>query len=51
VDAELTLDQGHEAAQFTALNVLTQIQRRLGSLQRLHHIVHMEGASSAERFF
>ncbi|WP_028204414.1 RidA family protein [Paraburkholderia nodosa] len=51
VGAELTLGQGREAAQLTALNVLAQIKRHLGSFERLHHIVRMEGhVSSAEGF-
>jgi enamine deaminase RidA (YjgF/YER057c/UK114 family) len=51
VGAELTLEQGREAAQLTALNVLAQIKRHLGSFERLHHIVRMEGhVSSAEGF-
>ncbi|WP_321960285.1 RidA family protein [Paraburkholderia sp. J7] len=51
VGAELTLEQGREAAQLTALNVLAQIKRHLGGFERLHHIVRMEGhVSSAEGF-
>ena len=52
VGAELTLEEGREAAQLTALNVLAQIKRHLDSFERLHHIVRMEGhVSSAEGFF
>ena len=51
VGAELTLEEGREAAQLTALNVLAQIRRHLGGFERLHHIVRMEGhVSSAEGF-
>ncbi len=51
VGAELTLEEGREAAKLTALNVLAQIERHLGGFERLHHIVRLEGhVSSAEGF-
>jgi enamine deaminase RidA (YjgF/YER057c/UK114 family) len=51
VGEQLTLEQGQEAAQLTALNVLAQIKRHLGGFERLHHIVRVEGhVSSAEGF-
>ncbi|RAR47679.1 enamine deaminase RidA (YjgF/YER057c/UK114 family) [Paraburkholderia unamae] len=51
VGAELTLEEGQQAAQLTALNVLAQIKRHLGGFERLHHIVRVEGhVSSAEGF-
>jgi enamine deaminase RidA (YjgF/YER057c/UK114 family) len=51
VGAELTLEEGQEAARLTALNVLAQIKQHLGGFERLHHIVRLEGhVSSADHF-
>ena len=47
VGDELTLEEGQEAAQLTALNVLAQIKQHLGSFERLHHIVRVEGHVSS----
>ena len=38
-----TLEQGQQAAQLTALNVLAQIRKHLGGFERLDHIVRVEG--------
>ena len=43
VGEELTEQQGYEAAQLAALNVLAQIQLALGSFDRLAHLVRVEG--------
>lgn len=43
VGAELTEQQGYEAAQLAALNVLAQIQSALGDLDQLAQIVRVEG--------
>ena len=40
---ELTLEQGKQAAQLAALNVLAQIHAHLGGFERLDHIVRLEG--------
>ena len=51
VGEQLTLEEGQQAAQLAALNVLAQIKRHLGGFERLHHIVRVEGhVSSAEGF-
>nr|WP_239005785.1 RidA family protein [Burkholderia territorii] len=42
---------GRRAAEFVVLNVLAQIGRRLGGLNRLHHLVRVNGqVASADRF-
>jgi enamine deaminase RidA (YjgF/YER057c/UK114 family) len=38
-----TLEEGQQAAQLTALNVLAQIRKHLGGFDRLDHIVRVEG--------
>ena len=43
VGRELTLEQGRQAAELAALNVLAQIKAHLGSFERLDHIVRLEG--------
>jgi enamine deaminase RidA (YjgF/YER057c/UK114 family) len=43
VGAELSEVEGYAAAQLAALNVLAQIQSALGSLDRLEHLVRVEG--------
>lgn len=43
VGAELTEEQGYAAARLAALNVLAQIKAALGSLDRLDHLVRVEG--------
>jgi enamine deaminase RidA (YjgF/YER057c/UK114 family) len=40
---ELTLEQGQQAAELAALNVLAQINAHLGGFERLDHIVRLEG--------
>ncbi|PCE24755.1 RidA family protein [Burkholderia ubonensis] len=51
VGEQLTLNEGKQAAQLAALNVLAQIDRHLGGFDRLHHIVRVEGhVSSADGF-
>jgi enamine deaminase RidA (YjgF/YER057c/UK114 family) len=52
VGDQLTLNDGRQAAQLTALNVLAQISRHLGGFERLHHIVRVEGhVSSVDGFY
>ncbi|MCP2513538.1 RidA family protein [Achromobacter mucicolens] len=43
VGAELTVDQGRQAAELAALNVLAQIRQHTGSFDRLDHLVRVEG--------
>lgn len=43
VGAELTVDQGRQAAELAALNVLAQIRQHAGGFDRLDHIVRVEG--------
>ncbi len=43
VGRELTVEQGKQAAQLAALNVLAQIHAHLGGFERLDHIVRVEG--------
>ena len=43
VGKELTLEEGRQAAQLAALNVLAQIYAHLGGFERLDHIVRLEG--------
>jgi len=43
VGAELSEADGYAAARLAALNVLAQIQAALGSLERLQHLVRVEG--------
>lgn len=43
VGKELTIEQGKQAAQLAALNVLAQIHAYLGGFDRLDHIVRLEG--------
>lgn len=43
VGAELSEADGYAAARLAALNVLAQIQVALGSLDRLEHLVRVEG--------
>jgi len=40
---DLTLEEGKQAAQLAALNVLAQIHAYLGGFERLDHIVRLEG--------
>ncbi|MGO4809787.1 RidA family protein [Cupriavidus sp. 2MCAB6] len=48
----LTVEQGKQAAELAALNVLAQIRHYLGGFERLDHIVRVEGhVSSAEGYF
>ncbi len=43
VGRDLTVEQGKQAAQLAALNVLAQIHAHLGGFERLDHIVRVEG--------
>lgn len=43
VGKDLTLEEGRQAAELAALNVLAQIHAYLGGWERLHHIVRVEG--------
>jgi len=43
VGKDLTLEEGKQAAQLAALNVLAQINAHLGGFERLDHIVRVEG--------
>jgi enamine deaminase RidA (YjgF/YER057c/UK114 family) len=52
VGVDLTLEQGQQAAELTALNALAQIHRYLGGFDRLVRIVRVEGhVASADGFF
>jgi enamine deaminase RidA (YjgF/YER057c/UK114 family) len=52
VGADLTFEEGCEAARLCALGVLSQIRAYLGSLDRLKQIVRLEGhVASAPGFF
>lgn len=52
VGAGLTPEDGRQAAQLAALNVLAQIRAHLGGFDRLASIVRVEGhVSSAQGFF
>lgn len=47
-----TLEEGKEAAEIAALNVLAQIKQHLGDFERLDHIVRVEGhLSCVDGFF
>jgi enamine deaminase RidA (YjgF/YER057c/UK114 family) len=41
--AEVTLEQGYEAARLCAINALAQIKALLGDLQKVRQIVRLEG--------
>lgn len=43
VGQDLTVEQGKQAAELAALNVLAQINAHLGGFERLDHIVRVEG--------
>ncbi|CAG2151710.1 RidA family protein [Cupriavidus plantarum] len=43
VGRDLTIEQGKQAAQLAALNVLAQIHAHLGGFEQLDHIVRLEG--------
>ena len=43
VGADLTLEQGYEAARVTALNALAQIKAAVGDLEKIAQIVRLEG--------
>ncbi|WP_137924912.1 RidA family protein [Cupriavidus sp. 2SB] len=43
VGKDLTVEEGKQAAQMAALNVLAQIRAYLGGFDRLDHIVRLEG--------
>lgn len=43
IGKNLTVEQGKQAAQLAALNVLAQIRAYLGGFDRLDHIVRLEG--------
>lgn len=43
VGADLTVDQGHEAARLTALSMLGSLQRALGSLDRIQAWIRIFG--------
>lgn len=47
VGKDLTVEQGKQAAQLAALNVLAQIDAHLGGFERLDHIVRLEGYVSS----
>jgi len=52
VGEALTVEQGKQAAELTALNVLAQIHRHLGGFDRLVQLIHVEGyVASAEGFY
>lgn len=51
VGEALSTEQGRQAAELAALNVLAQIRAHLGGFDRLHHIVRIEGhVSSADGY-
>jgi enamine deaminase RidA (YjgF/YER057c/UK114 family) len=43
VGADLTLEQGYEAARYAALSSLTSLRHALGDLDRMQHVVQMTG--------
>lgn len=43
VGRDLTIEQGKQAAELAALNVLAQIHAHLGGFEQLDHIVRLEG--------
>lgn len=52
VGRDLTIEQGQQAAQLAALNVLAQIHAHLGGFEQLDHIVRLEGhVTSAQGSF
>jgi len=52
VGDEQTVDDGKDAAEIAALNVLAQINAHLGGFDRLDHIVRVEGhVSSVDGFY
>ncbi|REE90718.1 RidA family protein [Cupriavidus plantarum] len=52
VGRDLTIEQGKQAAQLAALNVLAQIHAHLGGFEQLDHIVRLEGhVTSAQGSF
>ena len=51
VGAGLTLDQGHEAAQLSALNILAQAKAALGDLSRIRHTLRLNGFVQASADF
>ncbi len=51
VGREVTMEQGREAARQAALHVLAVLRRGLGTLDRVHHVVRLEGyVASAPEF-
>ncbi len=51
VGAELTVEQGQEAAQLSALNILAQAQAALGDLSRITHTLRLNGFVQADAGF
>jgi enamine deaminase RidA (YjgF/YER057c/UK114 family) len=47
VGADLTVDQGYEAARLTALNILATLRTNLGSLDRIRRVVKVTGMVQA----
>ena len=43
IGAELSIEQGYQAFRLSALNAVSQIRKALGSLDRVHRIVRLEG--------
>jgi enamine deaminase RidA (YjgF/YER057c/UK114 family) len=43
IGAELSLEQGYQAFRLSALNAIAQVRKALGSLDRVHRIVRLEG--------
>ena len=43
IGAELSVEQGYQAFRLSALNAISQIRKALGSLDRVHRIVRLEG--------
>lgn len=52
VGAELTLEQGREAARLAALSALARIEQSLGGFERLRDLLRVDGhVASADGFF
>lgn len=51
VGREVTLEEGYRAARACGVNILSQLKRFLGDLDRIREIVHVKGfVASAENF-
>jgi len=52
VGAELTAEEGYQAARWCAVNLLAQMKKAVGDLDNIKQIVHIKGfVASADNFF